>query len=146
MEILNRKAKYEYFILETYECGIELKGTEVKSIRKGSCNIKDSYGNIKNGEVYLINMFIAHYKEGNIFNHEEARTRKLLLHRKEINKITKQIEQEGLTLIPLKLYFKHGKVKVLLGVAQGKKLHDKRNTLKESDAKRQIEKATKHRI
>ena len=146
MEILNRKAKHDYFIEETFECGIELVGTEVKSIRKGSCSIKDSYGSIKNGEIYLINMFVAHYKEGNLFNHDETRRRKLLLHKKEIKKITKVVEQQGLTLIPLKLYFKHGRVKILLGIAKGKKNYDKRDSLKKEDMKRQIEKTTKYKL
>lgn len=136
MEIINRKAKYDYFIEDTYEAGIVLKGTEIKSVRNGSCNIKDSYGIIKNGEVYLLNMFIDQYKEGNIFNHEETRTRKLLLHKKEINKINDSITLKGLTLIPIKLYFKDNKLKVLLGVCRGKKNYDKRESIKERDVKR----------
>lgn len=136
MEIINRKAKYDYFIEDTYEAGIALKGTEIKSVRNGSCNIKDSYGIIKNGEVYLLNMFIDQYKEGNIFNHEETRTRKLLLHKKEINKINDSITLKGLTLIPIKLYFKDNKLKVLLGVCRGKKNYDKRESIKERDVKR----------
>ena len=146
MEIINRKARHDYFIEETYECGIELVGTEVKSIRNGSCNIKDSYGVIKKEEIYLVNMFVAHYKEGNIFNHDETRSRRLLLHKKEIRKISKQVEQQGLTLVPLKVYFKNGKVKVLLGIAKGKKNFDKRETLKQEDIKRQMEKASKYKI
>ena len=104
MEIINRKAKFDYFIEEEYEAGIVLTGTEIKSIRKGSCNIKDCYGIIRHGEIYLLNMFIGQYKEGNIFNHEETRDRKLLLHKKEIKKIAQAIEVQGLTIVPLKLY------------------------------------------
>lgn len=143
MEILNRKAHYDYFIEEEIECGIELLGTEIKSIRKGSCNIKDSYAVIKNREVYVLNMFIAPYKEGNIFNHEERRTRKLLLHKNEIKKLQDKVELQGYTLIPLKVYLKDGKAKVLLGVCRGKKNYDKRETIKERDLKREREKAMK---
>ena len=105
MEILNRKAKHDYFIEETYEAGIALTGTEIKSVREGNCNIKDSYGIVRKGEVYLLNMFIGIYKQGNIFNHEETRTRKLLLHKKEIKKISQAINEQGLTIVPLKGYF-----------------------------------------
>ena len=137
MEIVNRKAYHDYFVKDTYEVGIELKGTEIKSIRKGSCNINDSYARIKNNEVYLTNMYIAKYEEGNIFNHDERRERKLLLHKKEIIKINHEITTNRYTLIPLKLYFKKNKVKIELGVCQGKKLYDKRESLKEKDMKRQ---------
>ena len=106
MEIINRKAKFDYFIEEEYEAGIVLTGTEIKSIRKGSCNIKDCYGIIRHGEIYLLNMFIGQYKEGNIFNHEETRDRKLLLHKKEIKKIAQAIEVQGLTIVPLKQYLR----------------------------------------
>lgn len=145
MEIFNRKARHDYFILKTYEAGIELTGTEIKSIRQGSCNIKDSYAIIRNREVFLINMYISHYKEGNIFNHEETRTRRLLLHKKEIQKIAEEIEQKGLTLIPLKLYFKKNILKVELGICQGKHNYDKRESIKERDMKRSIEKQLKNR-
>ena len=145
MEILNRKARHDYFIEETYECGIELMGTEVKSIRKGSCNIRDSYARIKNNEIFLINMFINHYKEGNIFNHDETRSRRLLLHKNEIIKISKMVELQGLTLVPLKVYFVRGRVKVLLGIARGKKNYDKRESLKQEDLKRQMAKAVKYK-
>ena len=121
MEINNRKAKFDYTILEEIEAGMVLKGTEVKSIKDGKANIKDSYAIIKNGEVYLLNMHISEYKEGNIFNHEETRTRKLLLHKKEILKLRDKVDLQGLTLIPLKVYFKKNKAKVLLGLAKGKK-------------------------
>ena len=126
MEILNRKARFNYFIIEEMECGIELFGSEVKSIRNGNCNIKDSYGVIRNNEVYLINMFIKNYKEASIFNKEETRKRKLLLHKKEIIKLKEKIEKEGYTLVPLKVYFNKNKVKVLLGLCKGKKTYDKR--------------------
>lgn len=145
VEIYNRKAKHDYFIEDTYEAGIELTGTEVKSIRMGSANIKDSYGIIKNGEIFLLNMFVSHYKEGNIFNHEETRTRKLLLHKKEIKKISEKVNTQGLTLIPLKLYFKNNILKVELGVCRGKKNYDKREALKEKDIKRNIDKQLKNR-
>lgn len=143
MEILNRKARFNYFIIEEIECGIELFGSEVKSIRNGDCNIKDSYGVIRNNEVYLINMFIKNYKEASIFNKEETRKRKLLLHKKEIIKLKEKIEKEGYTLIPLKVYFNRNKVKVLLGLCKGKKTYDKREVLKEKEIKRKIEREIK---
>ena len=141
MEIYNREAKFNYFILEEYECGIVLKGTELKSIRLGRANIKDSYATIRNNEIYLLNMHISAYKEGNIFNHEERRTRKLLMHKREIVKINNQVMQEGLTLIPLKVYFKKNKVKILLGLCKGKKLYDKRQDIAKKDAERRMQKA-----
>ena len=143
MEIYNRKARHDYFIEDTYEAGIELTGTEIKSIRAGNCNIKDSYAIIRNKEIFLINMFVSPYKEGNIFNHQETRTRKLLLHKKEINKLEEKIEQQG--LIPIKLYFKNNKLKVELAVCRGKNNYDKRETIKERDIKRSIEKQIKNR-
>lgn len=139
MEILNRKAKHDYFIINEYEAGISLLGTEIKSIKKGSANISDSFGKVKNGEIFLINMYIAPYEEGNIFNHEERRDRKLLLHKKEILKINEQVTLKRYTIIPLKLYFKNGKVKILIGVCQGKKLYDKRQSIKEKEIKRNKE-------
>ncbi len=145
MEIINRVAKHDYFIHEEFECGIVLTGTEIKSIRKGECNIKDSYGIIRSNEVFLLNMFISPYKEGNIFNHSETRTRKLLLHRSEIRKLSDKIKLEGFTLIPLKLYFKNGRCKVLLGLCKGKKNYDKRESIKEREIKRQVEKTLKNR-
>ena len=144
MEILNRKARFNYFIIEEIECGIELFGSEVKSIRNGNCNIKDSYGVIRNNEVYLINMFIKNYKEASIFNKEETRKRKLLLHKKEIIKLKEKIEKEGYTLVPLKVYFNKNKVKVLLGLCKGKKTYDKREVLKEKEIKRKIERELKN--
>lgn len=143
MEIVNKKAKYDYFIEEEYEAGIVLTGTEIKSIREGNCNIKDSYGLIRNNEVYLINMYIKQYKEGNIFNHQETRSRKLLLHKKEIGKIEKALELKGKTLVPLKLYLKDNRAKILLGVCRGKKSYDKRETIKNRDLKREVEKNLK---
>ena len=139
MEILNRKAKHDYFIINEYEAGISLLGTEIKSIKKGSANISDSFGKVKNGEIFLLNMYIAPYEEGNIFNHEERRDRKLLLHKKEILKINEQVTLKRYTIIPLKLYFKNGKVKILIGVCQGKKLYDKRQSIKEKEIKRNNE-------
>ena len=144
MEIFNREAKFNYFILEEYECGIVLVGTELKSIRSGKENIKDSYATIRNNEIYLLNMHISAYKEGNIFNHEERRTRKLLMHKHEIVKINHRIMQEGLTLVPLKLYFKKNKVKILLGLCKGKKNFDKRETIKERDLQREKQKLHKY--
>ena len=144
MEILNRKASFNYFIQEEIECGIVLTGTEIKAIREGKANIKDSYAIIRNNECYLLNMHISKYDEGNIFNHEENRTRKLLLHKKEILRLKTSLEQEGLTLIPLKLYFKDNKLKVSLGVCKGKKLYDKRETMKEKDQRREASKLMKN--
>ena len=136
MEIINRKASHDYFIKDTYEAGIELVGTEIKSIRKGSVNINDCYGRVKNNEVFLTNMYIAKYDEGNRFNHDERRERKLLLHKNEIIRLNHEITTKRYTLIPLRLYFKKNKVKIELGVCQGKKLYDKREALKEKDMKK----------
>lgn len=144
MEILNRKANHDYFIEEIIEAGIVLTGTEIKSIRAGNSNIKDCYGIIRNNEVFLLNMYVGQYKEGNIFNHEETRRRKLLLHKKEIKKLVQAIELKGLTLVPLKLYFKDNKLKVALGVCRGKKDYDKRESIKERDIKREVEKRLKN--
>ena len=144
LEIVNRKAKYDYFIEETYEVGIVLKGTEIKSIRNGSANFNDAYAIIRKGELFLINMFISLYSEGNKFNHEETRTRKLLMHKKDIIKIEIRIKQEGYTLVPLKLYFKHNIAKILLGLAKGKKKFDKRETIKKRDQEREMRKETKY--
>lgn len=140
MEIRNKKANYDYFIEDTIECGIELKGTEIKSLRNGSGDLRDTFAIIKNGEVFLLNMYIAKYDEGNIFNHEERRTRKLLLHKKEIRKLKMLIEREGYSLIPIKAYLVKNKVKILLGVGRGKKNYDKRETIKERDLKREAQK------
>ena len=136
MEIINRKANYDYDIIDKIECGIVLTGTEIKSIRNGNANLKDSYAVIKNNEVFLLGMHISEYKQGNIFNHDEKRTRKLLLHKKEILKLKKEIELDGITLIPTKIYLKKNKVKVEIGIAKGKKNYDKRESIKERDLKR----------
>lgn len=138
MEINNRKAYHDYFVLDTLEAGIVLTGTEIKSVRENGANIKDSYAIIKNNEVFLLNMHISHYEQGGVFNHDETRTRKLLLNKKEILKLKEKITLEGNTLVPLKLYFNHSVLKVLLGVCKGKKNYDKRETIKERDIKREI--------
>ena len=140
IEIKNKKAYFDYFIEDKYEAGIVLTGTEIKSIRKGSCNIKDCYARIKNNEVFLINMFIAPYEEGNRFNHDERRERKLLLNKKEIYKIRDKVEKESYSLVPVRLYLKNGRAKVEIAIAKGKKLYDKRQSIKEKDIKRDIEK------
>ena len=136
VEVKNRKAYFDYFILKEIECGIVLTGTEIKSIRKGSVNLRDTYARIKNNEVYVINMFISPYDKGNQFNHDERRQRKLLLHKKEIIKLGQEIKEQGLTLVPLKLYFKDNHAKILLGLCKGKKLYDKRETIKKRDLER----------
>lgn len=138
MEINNRKAYHDYFVLETIEAGIVLTGTEIKSIRENGANIKDSYAILKNNEVFLLNMHISHYEQGGVFNHNETRTRKLLLNKKEILKLKEKVTLNGNTLVPLKLYFKNGILKVSLGVCKGKKNYDKRETIKERDIKREI--------
>lgn len=143
MEIVNRRARHDYFIEDTVECGLVLTGTEIKSIRNGNCQIKDSYAIIRQGEVYLLNMFIGIYHEGNMFNHQEERTRKLLLHRKEILKLEDKVKLQGFTLVPLKIYFVRNRAKVLLGICKGKKNYDKRESIKERDIKRQLEKVHK---
>lgn len=140
----NKKARHDYFIDATYECGIVLKGTEIKSIRNNKVSINDCYGRIKSDGVYVINMNISKYEHGNIFNHDETRERKLLLNKREILKIKSMTEKEGYTLIPLKLYLKDGLAKLELGVCKGKKLYDKREDLKEQDMKRRIEKVMKN--
>jgi SsrA-binding protein len=140
----NRQARYLYEILETYEAGISLTGTEVKSIRAGKVNLRDAYGLIRNGEAWLLNAHISPYQaSGEYFNHDPRRTRKLLLKRKEISKLLGQLEQQGLTLVPLKMYFKRGWVKISLGLGRGKKLHDKREALKERQDKREMQRAMK---
>jgi SsrA-binding protein len=135
----NRKARHDYHIHETFEAGIALTGTEVKSLRAGKANLKDSYARIDNGELMLHNMHISPYEQGNRFNHEPLRTRKLLMHRYEINKLLGQTKEKGYTLTPLKLYFTKGKVKVELALTTGKKNYDKRQDLAEKDAKREID-------
>ena len=138
MEINNRKAKHNYHVFETIEAGIVLTGTEIKSLKAGKANIKDSYATIKKDEAFLINMHISSYENGNIFNHEEDRTRKLLLHKKEIYKLRDKIKLEGYTLVPLRIYLSKGRAKVLLGVCKGKKDYDKREDIKKRDIERDI--------
>ena len=140
---VNRQARHEYFVLETYECGIELFGTEIKSIRNGSVNLKESWADIQNGEVFVYGMHISPYEKGNIFNRDPFRVRKLLLHKKEINKLLGKIKQDGLTLIPLSLYYKGQRVKLELGLCKGKKLYDKREDIAKRDAKRSMDRAMK---
>lgn len=141
--VQNRKARHDYFIDETIEAGIELKGTEVKSLRLGRANLKDSYATIKNGEVFIVGMHISPYEMGNRFNHDPLRPKKLLLHRYEINKLMGYVQQKGLTIVPLSLYFKKGKVKVELAVAKGKKLYDKREAIAKKAAQREIDRRMK---
>ena len=140
----NKKAYHDYFILDTYEAGIELRGTEIKSVRKGSTNLKDAFIRIKNNEAFIENMHIAPYEQGNRFNHEPLRTRKLLLHKKQIRKLQKEVKENGLTIVPTKLYFNTSKLKVEIALARGKKLYDKRQDLKAKDAKRDVERALKN--
>lgn len=135
----NRKARHEYFIEDTYECGIALIGTEVKSIRMGKVNIKDSYAKVKDGEIFVIGMHVSPYEKGNIFNRDPFRERKLLLHKREIRKLGALSQADGYSLIPTKLYLKDGKVKLELAVAKGKKLYDKRRDIAERDAKRAMD-------
>lgn len=137
--IENRKARHDFFIEETYEAGIALKGTEVKSLRAGKANLKDAYAQVENGEMYLFNMHISPYEQGNRFNVDPVRTRKLLLHKSEINRLYGKVKQQGLTLVPLKVYFTKGKVKVEIALAKGKKLYDKRDAMAEKDARRDVE-------
>jgi len=136
MEIINRKARFDYFVENEIEAGIVLKGTEIKSLRNGSADLKDTYIRIKNNEAYIINMYIAKYEEGNIFNHDERRERKLLLHKKEIIKLKELCNRDGYTLIPIRLYLKKNLAKVSVGICKGKKNYDKRESIKERDLKR----------
>ncbi|MGE5172610.1 MAG: SsrA-binding protein SmpB [Betaproteobacteria bacterium] len=141
----NRKAYHDYFIEETLEAGLVLQGTEVKSLRLGLANLTDSYAIVKNNEVFLFNANISPYPYGNIMNHEPLRTRKLLLHAEEIRKLIGKMTQKGYTLIPLKIFFVRGKAKVLIGLAKGKKTFDKRETIKEKESKREVERMVKER-
>lgn len=138
MEIVNRRARYDYFVEDEYEAGIVLTGTEIKSIRLGKVNLNDSYAIIRNEEVYLLNVHISAYEKGNRFNHDENRTRKLLLHKNEIKKLNNKLNLEGYTLIPLKIYFVRGRAKALIGVCRGKKNYDKREVIKERDLLREM--------
>ncbi|WP_027964306.1 SsrA-binding protein SmpB [Halalkalibacillus halophilus] len=141
----NRKASHDFFIEETFEAGLVLKGTEIKSIRAGRVNLKDSFARISKGEVYVHNLHIAEYVQGNQFNHEPTRARKLLLHKKEINQLIGATQQKGYSLIPLKMYIKNGVAKLLIGLGKGKKKYDKREDLKQKAIKREVERAIKDR-
>lgn len=141
----NRKARHDYHIHETYEAGIALTGTEVKSIRAGRVNLKDSYAHVENGEMMISQMHISPYEQGNIFNHEPMRKRKLLMHKREILKLFGKTREKGYSLVPLKLYFTRGKVKVQLALASGKKNYDKRQDIAARDAKRDMERAMRDR-
>lgn len=142
----NKKARHDYFIEETFEAGIVLTGTEIKAIRAGKMNLKDSFARIKNGEAFLYNAHISEYEQGNRYNHEPTRPRKLLLHKKQINTLIGQTQQKGYSIVPLKVYIKNGFAKVLIGLAKGKKNYDKRETLRRKDAKREVERAIKERM
>lgn len=137
MEVRNKKAYFDYFIEQEIEAGIVLVGTEIKSIRKGSVDLKDAHAIIRNNEIFILNMYIARYEEGNRFNHDERRTRKLLMNKSEIIKLKEKVTKDGYTLIPLKLYLKKNKAKILIGLAKGKKLYDKRETIKKRDLERE---------
>lgn len=142
----NRKARHDFTIHETFEAGIALTGTEVKSLRAGRANMKDSYAQVtRNAEVFVYNLHISPYEHGNIFNHDPLRNRRLLLHREEIRRLIGKVKEKGYALVPLKLYFKHGLVKLELALATGKKLYDKRQDLAKKDAKREMERAMKER-
>lgn len=142
---VNRKARHDYFIDETYEAGLVLQGSEVKSLRDGKANLKDSHARILRGEAVLLNSYISPYSAANQFNHDPTRTRKLLLHKREIQRLTGKVKERGLTLVPLRLYFKDGRAKVELGLARGKKLYDKRETLRKRVAQREVERSLKSR-
>ncbi|MDE6659756.1 MAG: SsrA-binding protein SmpB [Eubacterium sp.] len=141
----NKKAYHDYFVLETYEAGIALYGTEIKSIRKGRVNLKDSFCSVDNGEMFAIGMHISPYEQGNIFNRDPMRKKKLLLHKKEIMKLFGQSQQQGLSIVPLQLYIKNGRAKLEIGLCKGKKLHDKREVAAKRDAERTIDRALKER-
>lgn len=139
----NRKARHDYFIESSLECGIELCGTEVKSVRLGQCNLKDCYAQVKDGELFVVGMHISPYEQGNIYNRDPFRTRRLLAHKREIFKLGAEQQRDGMSLIPLRVYLKDGRVKLELGVAKGKKLFDKRHTIADRDAEREIERKMK---
>ncbi len=139
----NRKARHDYFIEDTLECGIELRGTEVKSLRRGQVNLKDSYAQVKNGELFVVGMHISPYEQGNIYNHDPFRTRRLLAHKREITRLCAKAQQDGMSLVPLSLYFRDGRAKLELAVARGKKLYDKRHSIAERDAGREMERRMK---
>lgn len=142
----NRKARHDYFVIEAYEAGVELFGTEVKSLRRGGVNMKDSYCEIDGGEMFALGVHISPYEQGNIFNRDPLRPKKLLMHKREIMKLTGLVSREGYTLVPLSLYFKGSRVKMAVGLCKGKKLYDKRDSIAKRDADRDIEKAMKNRF
>ena len=144
--VTNRKARHQYHILETIEAGIVLQGTEVKSLRQGKVNLGDAYAKIKDGEVWLVEMHISPYEQGNIFNHEPRRPRKLLLHKREIKRLLGKVQERGLTLIPLRIYFKRGKAKVELALAKGKRLYDRREDIKRRDEEREISRSLRRKV
>lgn len=144
--IQNRKAYHDYFVLEEYEAGIELFGTEVKSVRQGKVNLKDAWGNIVNGEIFANGMHISPYEHGNIFNRDPMRVKKLLMHKKEINRLYGTVKQDGLSLIPLSVYFSKGKAKMKIGLCKGKKLYDKREVAAKKEAARNIERSMKEQM
>jgi SsrA-binding protein len=141
----NRKAYHDYFIDETFEAGIELVGTEVKSLREGRVNLRDSYGEVKSGELFLLGVHISPYEQGNVWNHDPLRRRKLLLHRREIDRIAQKVNERGYTIVPTKLYFRDGRAKVEIGLARGKRLYDKRQDMARRDAQRDVERALRGR-
>lgn len=141
----NKRARHDYHILDTWEAGLMLTGTEVKALRQGKATLTDAYGNVRDGEVFLLNLHIGEYDHGNVFNHEPTRTRKLLLHKREIRRLIGSVEREGLTLIPLDLYFKEGRVKVTMALGKGKKLHDKRDDLRRRDDEREMARVARAR-
>ena len=141
----NKRARHDYHIIETWEAGLVLTGTEVKSLRDGKANLSDAYGVVKDGEVYLLNLHVSPYEQGNQFNHDPTRTRKLLLHRREIRRMIGAVERQGLTLVPLELYFKRGRAKIALALAKGKQAHDKREDIKRRDDEREMARALRTR-
>ncbi len=141
----NRKARHDYFVEEAFECGIELRGTEVKSMRQGRVNLKESYAAVKNGEMIVSGMHISPYEQGNIFNTDPLRPKRLLMHRREIRRLEALVQRQGYTLVPLSVYLKNGRMKLELGLCRGKKLHDKRDDMAERDARRDIDRAMKSR-
>jgi SsrA-binding protein len=141
----NRKARHKYNVLDTLECGIALVGSEVKSLRNGKLSLDEAYGRVRNGELWLVGSNIAEYTQANRMNHDPVRPRKLLIHRREISKFANLAKEKGLTLVPLKMYFKNGRAKVLMGLCRGKKLHDKREALKKADSRREMERAMRRR-
>lgn len=141
----NRKARHDYAVIDTIEAGIVLKGTEIKAIRQRRVNLKDGFARVRNGEVYLLNVHISPYEQGNLFNHDPLRTRKLLMHKRQITRLTNETKNTGITLVPLKIYIKDGFAKVLIGIAKGKKQYDKRQDLKRKDMNREINRELRER-